>query len=116
MEQYGEIYGVYDWHMADPSGRVVFRMVNRRDHPSGEGVIDFPGITILQYAGNNQWSSEEDYWAEKLGVKQFQAYAKALEEHDPGHRNARTRRHWGNGPDWTIGKPSYWDWSDRQRP
>lgn len=116
MEQYGEIYGVYDWHMADPTGRVVFRMINRRDHPSGKGVIDFPGITILQYAGDHRWSSEEDYWAEKLGIQQFKAYAEALEKHDPAHRNARTRKHWGDGPEWTIGKASYWDWPDRQRP
>ncbi|MFZ1863948.1 MAG: nuclear transport factor 2 family protein [Polyangiales bacterium] len=116
MEQYGEIYGVYDWHMAEPSGRVVFRMINRRDHPSGEGFMDFPGVTILQYAGNHQWSSEEDYWPERLGIEQFQAYGKALDEHDPDHRNKRTRKHWGNGPDWTIGRTSYWDWPDRQRP
>jgi hypothetical protein len=102
MEEYGEIYGVYDWHMADPSGRVVFRMTNRRDHPSGKGAMDFPGITVLQYAGNNRWSSEEDYWAEK--------------RYDPDHRSKRTRKNWGNGPDWTIGKSSFWDWPDRQRP
>jgi limonene-1,2-epoxide hydrolase len=116
MERYGEIYGVYDWHMFDASGRVVFRMINRRDHPSGEGMMDFPGVTILQYAGNGQWSSEEDYWAEKLGMEQFQAYAKALQEHDQEHRDKRTRRNWGDGPDWTIGKASYWDWPGRQRP
>jgi len=116
MEQYGEIYGVYDWHAADPSGRVVFRMVNRRDHPSGKGVLDFPGVTILQYAGNNQWSSEEDYWAEKLGIQQFQEYEAALKAHDPDHRTERTRNDWGKGPDWTIGKTSFWDWPDRQRP
>ena len=116
MEQYGEIYGVYDWHVADPSGRVVFRMVNRRDHPSGNGVLDFPGITILQYAGDNQWSAEEDYWAEKLGVEQFQEYEAALRAHDPDHRAKRTRRHWGDGPEWAIGKTSFWDWPDRKRP
>ena len=33
-------------------GRAVVYMQNRRDHPSGRGVIDFPGITILQYAGD----------------------------------------------------------------
>jgi hypothetical protein len=115
MEQYGEIYGVYDWHTADPSGRVVFRMINRRDHPSGEGFLDFPGITVLQYAGDDKWSSEEDYWAEKLGIEQWQAYNEALEEFDPDHRNQRTRRHWGSGPDWTIGKASFWDWPDRKR-
>lgn len=116
MEQYGEIYGVYGWHETDPSGRVVFRMVNRRDHPSGEGVMDFPGVTILQYAGGNKWSAEEDYWAEKLGIQQFQEYEAALKKHGSKHRNERTRKDWGNGPEWTIGKSSFWDWPDRQRP
>lgn len=116
MEQYGEIYGIYDWHHVDPSGRVVFRMLNRRDHPSGEGRLDFPGITVLQYAGNNQWSAEEDYWAEKLGVQQYTEYTEALKRHDPDHRNKRTRRDWGDGPEWTKGKRSFWDWPDRQRP
>jgi len=116
MEQYGEIYGVYDWHIAHPNGRVVFRMLNRRDHPSGEGHMDFPGVTILQYAGDGQWSREEDYWAESLGKEQWQAYERALAEHDPGHRDKRTRHRWGVGPDWSIGKASYWDWPDRQRP
>lgn len=116
MEQYGEIYGVYDWHVAEPNGRVVFRMINRRDHPSGQGVLDFPGITVLQYAGDNRWCAEEDYWAEKLGVQQFQAYEAACREHDPEHRAKRTRLEWGDGPPWTIGKRSYWDWPDRNRP
>ena len=99
MEQYGEIYGVYDWHEIDPSGRVVVRMINRRDHPSGEGALDFPGVTILQYAGHNRWSMEEDYWAEKLGIQQFQEYEAALKKHDPDHRAKRTRNE--RGPDWT---------------
>ncbi len=115
MEQYGEIYGVYDWHLADPSGRVVFRMNNRRDHPSGEGFMDFPGITVLQYAGDNQWSSQEDYWAEKLGIQHWQDYEEALKKYDPDHRHKRTRNDWGDGPDWTIGKASFWAWPDRQR-
>ncbi len=115
MEQYGEIYGVYDWHEVDPNGRVVFRMINRRDHPSGKGRLDFPGITVLQYAGGNQWSMEEDYWAEKLGVQQFEQYEAALKEHDPKHRDKRTRNDWGDGPDWTRGRKSYWDWPDRQQ-
>ena len=46
MEKYGEIYGVYDWHLVDPSGNgtVVFRMENRRDNPSGEGWFDGWGL------------------------------------------------------------------------
>ena len=41
MAQYGEIYTAYEWHMIDPAtGRVCVYMQNRRDHPSGSGVID----------------------------------------------------------------------------
>ena len=115
MERYGEIYGVYDWHTVHPSGRVVFRMLNRRDHPSGRGTLDFPGISVLQYAGDGKWSMEEDYWAESLGVMQFREYEKALREHDPDHRDKRTRLHWGDGPPWTRGRASYWDWPGRRR-
>ena len=115
MGEYGEIYGVYDWHHVDPSGRVVFRMDNRRDHPSGKGFLDFPGVTILQYAGDMKWSSEEDYWAQELGVQQYQAYNKALKEYDPEHRNKRTRFHWGNGPEWAQGPASFWDHPGRAR-
>src|SRR2546427_10203760 len=66
MEKYGEIYTAYEWHVVDPeAGRVVFYMQNRRDHPGGRGTIDFPGISVLEYAGNGRWKSEEDYWAVK---------------------------------------------------
>lgn len=116
MEQYGEIYGIYDWHQVHPNGRVVFRMNNRRDHPSGEGFMDFPGITILQYAGDMKWSMEEDYWDQKLGVQQFQDYEAALKAYDPDHRNKRTRLHWGDGPEWTKGLATYWDHPGRSRP
>ena len=115
MEKSGEIYGIYNWHHADPSGRVVFHMLNRRDHPSGQGTLDFPGITILQYAGNGQWSMEEDYWAYKLGVAQYKEYEAAMKEHDPEHRDKRTRLDWGEGPEWTKGPESYWDHPERTR-
>jgi hypothetical protein len=46
---------------------------------------------------------EEDYWAEKLGLEQFEQYAAALEKYDPDHRNKRTRKDRGNGPAWTQG-------------
>ncbi len=103
MERFGEIYGVYNWHHTHPSGRVVFHMINRRDHPGGGASLDFPGITVLQYAGDMKWSMQEDYWAEKLGVQQFQEYEALLKKHDPDHRNKRTRLDWGNGPAWTKG-------------
>ncbi len=108
MEQYGELYTVYEWHMVDPkSGRVVVYMQNRRDHPSGTGSIDFPGITILQYAGDNQWCLEEDFWAVQKAYATVAEYKAACQQFDPEHKEKRTRRDWGSGPAWTQGGRSY---------
>src|SRR5205085_2118060 len=51
MAAYPELYTVYEWHMID-GDRVVFYMQNRRDNPEpGAPPLDFPGISILHYAG-----------------------------------------------------------------
>lgn len=108
MEQFGELYTAYEWHTIDEDGgRAIVYMQNRRDHPSGNGTIDFPGITILEYAGNNQWKLEEDYWAVARGQETIKEYEQACKEHDPDHKKKRTRLHWGNGPAWTQGARSY---------
>lgn len=108
MVEYGELYTAYEWHIVDAaSGRVVVYMQNRRDHPSGQGTIDFPGITILQYAGNNRWSREEDYWAVPRAHATVEEYAAACTQFDPQHKQKQTRLDWGNGPAWTRGGRSY---------
>jgi len=107
MAKYGEIYTAYEWHLVDESGRAVVTMQNRRDHPSGGGAIDFPGVTLLQYAGDGLWSLEEDYWAVPQATRAFQAYAEACKRYDPDHARKMTRLDWGKGPAWTLGAPSY---------
>ncbi len=108
MAQFGELYTVYEWHVVDAaSGRVCVYMQNRRDHPSGTGTIDFPGITILDYAGGGLWRREEDFWAVARAQTASREYADACKRHDPEHASRRTRRHWGDGPAWTRGAPSY---------
>jgi hypothetical protein len=108
MAQYGEIYTVYEWHSVDPdSGRVIVYMQNRRDHPSGRGAIDFPGVTILDYAGNGQWKREEDFWAVPRATAAFQEYTESCKQFDPEHRSKQTRLDWGSGPAWTKGARSY---------
>ena len=92
------------------TGRVIVYMQNRRDHPNGSGTIDFPGVTILQYAGSGQWSREEDFWAVPMAYKTVETYAAACKEFDPSHPQKRSRLDWGNGPDWTRGGRS---WSQR---
>jgi hypothetical protein len=108
MEEYGEIYTAYEWHMVEESGRVVVYMQNRRDNPEpGAPPIDFPGMTVLQYAGDGRFSLEEDFWSLVEGQRTMKQYDAALAAHDPAFRQRRTRRNWGNGPDWTRGAEDY---------
>jgi hypothetical protein len=108
MEEYGEIYTAYEWHMIEPSGRVVVYMQNRRDNPEpGAPPIDFPGMTVLQYAGGGKFSLEEDFWSLTEGVRTMKEYEAALAAHDAGFKEKRTRRNWGNGPEWAQGAGDY---------
>ena len=108
MEQFGELYTAYEWHMVDPaSGRVCVYMQNRRDHPSGKGTIDFPGITILEYAGGGKWKLEEDFWSAKERERAMAEYETACRQHDPDHPKKATRSDWGHGPAWTKGGRTY---------
>jgi hypothetical protein len=108
MAEYGEIYTAYEWHMVGDDGRVVVYMQNRRDNPqAGAAPIDFPGMTVLQYAGDGQFSLEEDFWSLPEGVRTMKEYQAACREFDPEHAKKRTRLNWGSGPDWTQGAASY---------
>ena len=110
MERFGELYTVYEWHMVDEAaGRVVVYMQNRRDHPSGRGTIDFPGITILHYAGDGLFDFEEDYWAVRTAEAAAKEYAEACAKHDPKHSEKRTRLDWGRGPSWTQGAKTWFE-------
>lgn len=112
LEGYPELYTVYEWHLASADGRIVVYMQNRRDHPSGVGTIDFPGITILRYAGDGKFDFEEDFWALTEAQRATEEYAAACAELDPDHPTKRTRAHWGDGPEWTRGAPTYFQNSD----
>jgi hypothetical protein len=108
MEEYGAIYTAYEWHIVGDDGRVVVYMQNRRDHPdASQPPIDFPGITILQYAGNGQFSLEEDFWSLPEGIETAKRSAAAYRDVDPALPARRTRGNWGNGPDWTRGAATY---------
>jgi hypothetical protein len=108
MEEYGSIYTAYEWHVVSDDGRVIAYMQNRRDHPDpSQPPIDFAGITVLQYAGDGMFSLEEDFWSLPEGVRTMEQYTEACKEHDPDFPSRRTRRSWGNGPDWTQGADTY---------
>ncbi len=114
MEKYREIYTAYEWHVVDPdTGRVIVYLQNRRDHPGGRGTVDFPGVTILEYAGGGRWKLEEDFYATAERDAAMKAYTAACAEFDPDHPKKGTRHDWGRGPAWTRGGRSY---AERPRP
>jgi hypothetical protein len=80
--------------------------LERRDHPSGTGFCDFPGVTILDYAGDLMWKQEEDYYSLSGRDRAMQAYQDGL-RHVPDHEARGTRNDWGRGPAWTKGGRSY---------
>ena len=101
MEDYGEIYTAYEWHMVGDDGRVVVYMQNRRDNPeAGEPPIDFPGMTVLQYAGDGRFSLEEDFWSLTEGVR-------TQKEYDAACRGARSRPQ-GQADPPQLGQRSRW--------
>lgn len=103
MAAYPELYTVYEWHQIE-GDRVVFYMQNRRDNPEPGGApFDFPGITILTYAGDGKWSCEEDFWAFPAAQRAQAAYVEARAKHDPDHSGKMTRLHWPDAPEWARG-------------
>jgi hypothetical protein len=98
MDDYSELYTVYEWHMVD-GNRVVVYMQNRRDDPDPSlPPIDFPGVTILDYAGDGKWSREEDYWSVPGAQRATALYRERCAAVDPDHAAKRTRNHWPASP------------------
>jgi hypothetical protein len=113
MKGVPEIYTVLEWYRID-NEVVTFYVQNRRDNPDAEGpeYFDFPGLSILVYAGGGLFSSEEDYWDVGGARRTSIAYAAACDRAgitDPMDR--LTRRFWPDGPTWartdTPPKPSW---------
>lgn len=110
------IYTVYEWHIIEDE-KVVFECQNRRDNPDGDGppYFDFPGMTVLRYAGDGLWESEFDYW-DRTGARRTTAqFLEACERAgitDP--IQTVTRRHWPDGPDWArTEQPAKPSWLNR---
>jgi len=102
MKGVPEIYTIYDWHVIE-GDRVVFHCQNRRDNPDPDGppYFDFPGLSVLRYAGDGLWASEEDYWDRDGARRTSVDYRAACERMGVTEARARmTRRHWPDGPEW----------------
>ncbi len=102
-----EIYTVLDWYTIE-GDRVVFRCENRRDNPDLDAVaagdpayFDFPGLSVLHYAGDGRFRAEEDYWDRDGARRTSVAYAEACRRAGATTPESRmTRRFWPDGPAW----------------
>ncbi len=69
-----------DWSVVDPDkGWVVFQCQNRLEHPTdpnGEP-FQFPTWSLLHYAGDLQWSYEEDVYNPKHASDTIRAWLEA---------------------------------------
>jgi hypothetical protein len=102
MKGVPEVYTVLDWYTID-GDTVVFHCQNRRDNPDAEGpdFWDFAGLSVIRYAGDGLWASEEDFWDLPGARRTSAAYAEACRRagaDDPEQRV--TRRFWPVGPAW----------------
>jgi hypothetical protein len=105
MKGVPEIYTVLDWYTID-NDLVTFHYQNRRDSPAfgtpgetGPAYWDFPGLSVLRYAGGGRFSSEEDFWDRGGARKTSVEYAAACDRagaHTPESR--MLRRNWPAGP------------------
>ena len=79
MAQHRDVHAVIDWYMIR-GARVVVNMQNRYYHPDpGSTPLDFPGITILEYAGDGLFQYEEDYWCVRTAKQCHAAFQSAVE-------------------------------------
>lgn len=102
MKGVPEIYTVLDWYAID-GNRVIFHCQNRRDNPGDDdpAYFDFPGLSVITYAGDGLWSSEEDYWDRDGARRTAHAYAAACERAGATTPESRTlRKHWPDSPAW----------------
>jgi hypothetical protein len=59
---------------------VVVNMQNRYYNPDPAGAaFDFPGITILEYAGGGRFRYEEDYWCLRTAKQCHARFHEAVE-------------------------------------
>ena len=73
-----DVHAVLEWYMIR-GRRVVVSMQNRYYHPDAtQAPLDFPGLTVLEYAGDGLFGYEEDYWDVRLAKQCHAAFHEAI--------------------------------------
>jgi predicted SnoaL-like aldol condensation-catalyzing enzyme len=92
-----------DWSMIE-GDRVVFYLWNILPDPAGgTAEFKFPNSTVIHYAGDGQWSYEEDYYNPKDAATVFVAWLKAGGKRDtPPDFSLRGIKGWSPEPSATA--------------
>lgn len=76
-----DVHALLDWYVIEDA-RLVLSMTNRYYHPDPSGdPFDFPGLTILTYAGEGLFGAQEDYWCARGATASYLAFDAAVKEY-----------------------------------
>lgn len=79
MAQRADVHALLDWYVIS-GRRLVLRMTNRYYNPDPAGApFDFPGISVLEYAGEGLFGYQEDYWSQRLATLAHLGWTAAVE-------------------------------------
>ena len=68
-----------DWYVIS-GPRLILNMTNRYYHPDPAGEpFDFPGLSVLGYAGDGLFGYQEDYWSQRLAKVAYVGWSAAVD-------------------------------------
>jgi len=105
MNEYPELYTVYEWHTVDAgagesSSTCRTDAIIRAERESS----DFPGVTLLDYAGGGLWNREEDFWAVPTAIRPSNSMRPPAKRMTRITGTSGPASTWGRGPVWTRGR------------
>jgi hypothetical protein len=79
MAQRADVHALLDWYVIS-GPRLILNMTNRYYNPDPDGPpFDFPGLSVLGYAGDGLFGYQEDYWSQRLAKVAYTSWAAAVE-------------------------------------
>jgi hypothetical protein len=79
MAERSDVHAVLDWYVIS-GRRLVLSMTNRYYNPDPAGAaFDFPGLTVLGYAGDGLFGYQEDYWSQRRAKVAYLGWAAEVE-------------------------------------
>jgi SnoaL-like domain len=79
MAQRADVHAILNWYVIS-GRRLILDMTNRYYPPEPGGApFDFPGLTVLGYAGDGLFGYQEDYWDQRLAKVAYTSWSEAVQ-------------------------------------